>query len=597
MADCVGCMLRSIAGIAILLLSAFGAGCSSDEAVTVSVEAPSKAATPSLRSLDVGELDLPQTPPAAVSNLRFVDRHEELNVNFIYDNGSDERSLMVQSTGGGGGWIDFDGDSWFDLLLVQGGNPTADPPHNIGDRIFRNLHGRRFQDVSDSVLPPDRGFGHGMAVGDFNQDGFDDVFITNVTSTVLLLNGGDGTFTDITEESGTNDERWGTSAAWSDLDLDGDLDLFVCNYCRYDVRNPVVCRKPDGSPGICHPDAMDADLAECFENLGDGRFVSAAKKWGLAEKSGKALGVVAADFNLDRLPDLFVANDTMANFMYLGLAGGGFTEQAVELGCAYNVLGQYQANMGVACNDYDGNGYLDLYITTFTDDSNTLFANLGPGGFRDVTRLEGLHSTTIETLGFGTVMTDLDADGAMDLFIANGHIDDWRYKNQLWKMQAEMFTYSQGTWTELTASAVGPYLAEEHLGRAVSMADFDQDGDSDLLVVHQNEPAALLVNESVTGHWLRVECSGRISNRRGLGAKVTVQQGDRKWTQQLVSGSSYLTSHEPVLFFGLGASKEPCDVSVEWPNSNTSAITRNVGVDQQIRVTERGRTSSEKTPK
>lgn len=590
-------MLRSIAIVLMLLLVALVPGCSSDKADTVSVAAPAKTDAPSLSSLDVGDLELPTAVPSVPSNIRLVDRHQELGISFIYENGADERSLMVQSTGGGGGWIDFDGDSWPDLLLVQGGNPTTNPAHATGDRMFRNLQGTKFQDVTDSVLPPDRGFGQGMTVGDFNEDGFDDIFITNVTSTVLLLNGGDGTFTDITEESGTSDERWGTTATWADLDLDGDLDLFVCNYCRYDARNPVVCRKPDGTPGICHPEALDPDFSECYENLGDGRFASAAKKWGLAEKPGKALGVVAADFNLDRLPDLFVANDTMPNYMYLGQPDGRFSEQAVELGCAYNVLGQYQANMGVACNDYDGNGYLDLYITTFTDDSNTLFANLGPGGFRDVTRQEGLHSTTIETLGFGTVMTDLDADSAMDLFIANGHIDDWRYKNQLWKMKAEMFSYAEGMWTKLTASSVGPYLAEEYLGRAVSMADFDQDGDTDLLVVHQNEPAALLVNESVTGHWLRVECSGRISNRRGFGAKVTVQQGDRKWTQQLISGSSYLTSHEPVLFFGLGASNEPCDVSVEWPNSNTPAITRNVSVDQRIRMTEKSRLSSQETPK
>lgn len=590
-------MSRSILGVSIVLFFACVAGCSSDETLPVSAEAPSKSTVPSLSAIDVGKLDFAPTQTAAASNIRFVDRHEELGVSFSYDNGSDERSLMVQSTGGGGGWMDFDADSWPDLVLVQGGNPTADPPHETGDRTFRNVRGGKFNDVTDSVLPPDRGFGQGMAVGDFNEDGFDDLFITNVTSRVLLLNCGDGTFTDVTQQSGTNDERWGSSAAWADLDLDGDLDLFVCNYCRYDVRNPVVCRKPDGTPGICHPESLDASYSECFENLGDGRFASAAKKWGLAEKPGKALGIVAADFNLDRLPDLFVANDTMANFMYLGEPGGGFTEQAIELGCAYNVLGQYQANMGVACNDYDGNGYPDLYITTFTDDSNTLFANLGPGGFRDVTRQEGLHSTTIETLGFGTVMTDLDADGAMDLFIANGHIDDWRYKNELWKMKPELFSYSEGMWTKLTASSVGPYLAEEYLGRAVSMADFDHDGDSDLLVVHQNEPAALLVNESVTGHWLRVECSGRISNRRGFGAKVTVQQGDRKWTQQLISGSSYLTSHEPVLFFGLGASNEPCEVSVEWPNSDTPAITQNVNVNQRIRMTETSRLSSQETPK
>ena len=311
-----------------------------------------------------------------------------------------------------------------------------------------------------------------------------------------------------------------------------------------------------------------------------------AKSWGLADKPGKALGVVAADFNEDGQPDLFVANDTMANFLYLGTETGGFTEQAVAQGCAYNTLGKYQANMGIACNDYDGNGFMDLYVTTFTNESNTLFANLGSIGFRDVTRLEGLHTPTLETLGFGTVMTDLNADGAMDLFITNGHIDDWRYKHEMWKMPPELFSYRAGNWVQHSAATAGDFLKEEHLGRAVSMADPDQDGDTDLLVVHQNEPAALLVNESVMGNWLRVECLGIRSNRRGIGAKVSVKQGGQTRTQQLIGGSSYLTTHEPSLFFGLGGSPEPCEVTVYWPDAASPTTVRTVSVNQRVQMLE-----------
>lgn len=517
---------------------------------------------------------------------RFMERHADLGIEFVFDPGADERALMVQSTGGGGGWIDFDRDGWHDLYLVQGGNPTHSPAHVMGNRLLRNQAGLHYSDVSPLALPVDYAYGQGMAVGDFDNDGFDDIFISNTGPDVLLQNEGDGTFTDITVNTGMDDRRWGSSAAWFDLDRDGDLDLFVCNYCRYDVYHPVVCRQENGAPAICHPESLDADFSECYENRGDGTFDRVAQKWGLADKPGKALGIVAADFNDDGRPDLFVANDTMANFLYLGVQSGGFSEQGVPMGCAYNTLGQFQANMGVACNDYDGNGFPDLYITTFTNDSNTLFANLGPAGFRDVTRLEGLHAPTLDTLGFGTVMTDLNADGAMDLFIANGHIDDWRSKHEKWKMLAEMFSYNSSSWVKLSAEQVGDFLNQEHLGRAVSMSDHDHDGDTDLLVVHQTEPASLLVNESMMGHWLRVECLGVRSNRRGVGAKVTVRQGARTWNQQLIGGSSYLTTHEPTLFFGIGDSPDPCEVSVSWPDASSPPSVRTVAVNQRVLMLE-----------
>jgi len=565
------------------------AGCTSEQAKeneTVDVPTAAVAQIPRLPTIELDEFVEPDPAHSELLSPRLVDRHRDLGVLFTFETGADDRALMVQSTGGGGGWIDFDRDGWQDLFLVQGGNPTASPPHPIGDRLWRSRAGCSFADVSEQSLPGDSHYGQGMAVGDFDHDGFEDIFISNVGADVLLHNQGDGTFSDITEATGMADPRWGASATWFDLDEDGDLDLFVCNYCRYDVFHPVVCRKDDGSPAICHPESLDGDLSECYENLGDGSFAPVAQLKGLAVKPGKALGVVAADFNEDGHPDLFVTNDTMANSLYLGQESGGFLEQAVSLGCAYNTLGQYQANMGIACQDYDGNGFLDLYVTTFTHDSNTLFANLGAAGFRDVTRLEGLHGPTIDTLGFGTVMTDLNADGAMDLFNTNGHIDDWRYKNEMWKMPPELFTYVQGNWVQHTAETVGEYLQEEHLGRAVSMADFDRDGDTDLLVMHQNEPAAILENESVLGNWLGIEFLGIRSNRRGIGAHVTVRQGSRTWTLQLIGGSSYLTTHEPALFFGLGESSEPCEITVRWPVAGSLPTTRTVAANQRVLMVE-----------
>lgn len=352
------------------------------------------------------------------------------------------------------------------------------------------------------------------------------------------------------------------------------------------MRNPVACRSSDGKAAICHPESVPPERSECYENLGDGSFRKVAREWGLLAPNGKSLGVAIADFNGDGLPDIFVSNDTTANHMFVGDAQRRFSERAVALGCAYNSLGLYQANMGIACNDYDGNGFLDLYVTTFTDDSNTLFANLGAAGFRDVTRVEGLHAPTIDTLGFGTVMQDFNADGHMDLFNANGHIDDWRDKGDLWKMRAELLSYVGPQWILHGPAEAGEFFNQEHLGRAVSAADFDRDGDIDLLVVFQDRPAALLVNESDRGNWLQVECPGLRSNRRGIGAKVTVVQGAKTWTRQLTGGTSYCAAHEPLLAVGLGPSAEPCTVTVEWPG-NAEPLTRpSVAANQRIQIRE-----------
>lgn len=506
-------------------------------------------------------------PPAArpVGVPQFIDRRLEWDLNFQYDTGASGKALMVESTGGGGGWIDYDRDGWPDLFLVQGGDPLATPPHPAGDRLCRNLLGKKFADVTETARPADLGYGQGLAVGDFDGDGFDDLLVTNVGPDALLKNQGDGTFLDVTADAGVGDPRWGTSAAWYDLDDDGDLDLFVCNYLKYDVRHPISCRRDDGTPAVCHPEEIDPEQSECYENLGDGRFHAVTDQWGLRAPNNKALGVVIADFNGDSQPDVFVANDVSANHMFVRKSPGSFEEQAVLLGCALDGLGHYQANMGIACADYDGNGFLDLYVTHFTHDSNTLYSNLGAVGFRDVTRFEGLHGPTLELLGFGAIMADFDADGAMDIFVANGHIDDWRHKGEAWKMRSQLFSYNGTAWVEHRSPVAGEFFNEERLGRAVSAADADCDGDLDLLVVHQDAPAALLINESPLGSWLQVELRGRGINRRCVGARVTVACGTRKWIQQAVAGASYCAAHEPVLSFGLGDASESCTVTVEWP--------------------------------
>lgn len=519
--------------------------------------------------------------------LRFTEVHEPAALDFVYDNGHSRARLMIESTGGGGGWLDYDDDGWLDAYLTQGGNLFSkdEPPRPANDQLFRNWEGR-FQRVTEQAGISDQEFGHGVAVGDFDDDGFDDLYISNVGPDKLYRNQGDGTFQDVTLAAGIDNPLWASSAAWADLDGDYDLDLYVCNYVDYDPRNPISCLSKAGVPGICHPEEVDAVPNKCYFNQGDGIFRNLADERGLNAPFGKSLGVVIADLNGDALPDVYVANDTTANHLFLNRGNGFFEEQAVVMGCAMSGMGHYQASMGIAFGDFDENGYPDLYCTHFTKDSNTLYANFGPAGFEDVTRQTDLHLPTLSYLGFGSVMMDFDFNGKQDLFIANGHIDDWRERSgDAWYMQAQLFTFDGTRWHDCGSEA-GPYFQREWLGRAVALGDYDRDDDPDLLVVHQNDPVGLLRNDSDKGHYLGIRFRGFESNRRGIGAQVIVEQDQRRLVQQLAGGTSYCASHEPALWFGLGNNPAACRVTVIWP-SGKRQILADVPVDRMQVLDER----------
>jgi len=526
-------------------------------------------------------------PSSGRQGLRFTEVQEEVDLDFVYDNGYSRARLMIESTGGGGGWLDYDGDGWLDLYLPQGGNPFArdESRRTSNDELYRNVQGQRFVRVSGQAGIRDQEFGQGAAVGDFDDDGFDDVYVSNAGPDRLYRNQGDGTFQDVTAAAGIDNPLWASSAAWADLDGDADLDLYVCNYVDYDPANPISCLSKEGTPGICHPEDVAAVPNKCYFNQGDGTFQNLADERGLNAPLGKSLGVVVADFNGDFLPDVYVANDTTANHLFVGKGRGYFDEQAVVMGCAMSGMGHYQASMGIAFGDFDENGFPDLYCTHFTMDSNTLYANFGPAGFEDVTRKTDLHLPTMAYLAFGTVMVDFDFNGRQDLFVANGHIDDWREKTgDAWYMKPQLFTFDGTRWHDC-GSRAGGYFEREWLGRAVALADYDDDGDPDVLVVHQNDVAGLLRNDSDRGHFLKLRFRGRDSNRRGVGVHVTVEQGGRRLVQQLAGGTSYCASHEPALFFGWGEASAPCRVTVVWPSGKRQDI-RDVAVDQELTLDE-----------
>lgn len=501
-----------------------------------------------------------------------ADVADAAGISHTYLNGRSGRLLMVEATGGGCGWIDFDRDGLWDLYLNQGGDPAAEspgsrPPH----QLFRNVGGGQFECVTDTAGIDEHGYGQGVAVGDFDNDGFDDVYVANVGGNSLYRNCGDGTFQDVTPVAGVRGGLWSTSAAWADIDRDGDLDLYVCNYADFDPYHPRLCFGPEGRPGICHPNVMDSVPDECYLNLGDGSFRAVAAERGLFGPNNLALGVAISDFNNDGWPDVFIANDTHPNFLFINDGDAHFQESASILGCAVNTNGNPQANMGVAVGDYDRNGWLDVFVTHFTMEWNTLYRNLGPEGFQDVSAIVGLVPAKLDKLGFGTIMADLDYDGFDELFITNGHINDLRDQGKDYAMICQLYSWQGQRWHDFTAQA-GEFFERKLVGRAVATADYDNDGDLDLLVVPQNSPIALLNNQSHLGHWVKLEFIGRQSNRRGIGTRVIARFGDRTIMQELAGGTSYCASHQPALFFGLGDWSADVELEIHWPSGAVQKV-------------------------
>lgn len=519
----------------------------------------------------------------AAGNVRLRDVAQDVGLAHQYQNGASGKLLMVESIGGGSGWLDFDRDGQLDACFVQGGDPAAtSPDQRLPDQLFQQIGGR-FVAVGAELGINDHQYGQGVAIGDYDDDGFDDVYITNVGKNSLWRNLGDGTFQDVTEVAGVGDPRWSSSAAWADLDRDGDLDLYVCNYLKYDPYDPLHCEK-DNRPALCHPRQLAAWPDECYRNRGDGTFEPVAKDWGLFGPGNKALGVAILDFNQDGWPDIYVANDTTANFLFLNQQGKGFTESALRLGCALNGEGAAQASMGIAIGDYDANGLPDIFLTHFTGESNTLFQNQGEYGLHDVSSQTGIREASWTRLGFGTVMQDLDLDGQQELFSANGHIDENNADGDGYRQKSQLLSFNGKRWNEISQSS-GPYFEKKLVGRGAALGDFDRDGRPDLLIGHQNSPAALLKNESEPGHWLKLSFIGRTSNRRGIGCSVSIDLGEKQIIQQLAGGTSFASAHESTLFAGLGEHTNPVNVTVTWPGGGIQTL-KEIAIDQALQIIE-----------
>jgi hypothetical protein len=447
--------------------------------------------------------------------------------------------------------------------------PWAAP---TGDRLFRNRRDGTFEDASDSsgISRLARGYGQGIAVGDVENDGDPDLFLTRFGAYQLLLNQGDGTFTDATAAAGLDGPRdWPTSAAFADLDSDGDLDLYVAHYLEWDPQHPRPCRHPETSAyTYCAPLVLPARADHLFRN-DQGRFVDVTSEAGIVDTDGRGLGVVACDLDDDGRVDLYVANDATANFLFRNTGKLRFEELGAPAGVAGNAAGGYQGSMGIACGDTNGDGRPDLAVTNLYGECTTLYRNLGGLLFADQTDAAGLTRPTRFQLGFGLAFLDANNDGHLDLAQANGHVNDYRPAYP-YAMPAQLLLGGEGGRFVDRSADSGTAWTTPRVGRGLTVGDLDNDGDADAVLVPLDAPVALLRNPSRGTHWLTLSLEGRGSNRDAVGARVTLTGGGRPQTAWRIGGGSYQSAGDSRLHFGLGAADRVEALEIRWPSGATT---------------------------
>ena len=524
-------------------------------------------------------VELPSVPAGELETtaVSFKDIAADAGIRFRYFNSDDpstEGRRMFEFTGGGVAILDYDGDLWPDIYLTQGCLWPADPTQQKHrDRLFRNLGNGSYEDVTEASGLGDNRFSQGIQVGDYNNDGFPDIYLANVGENRLYVNNGDGTFEDVTEQAGIGGNRWTTSCLIADLNQDGLADLYEVNYLSGENVFDLICSQAGGKARSCSPTEFDAQQDRLFLNLGNGQFQEATEAMGVMVANGKGLGIVAADFDGTGKLSLFVANDMTANFYFTpdSQSPGRFAEQAVIRGLAYDREGKAQACMGVAVDDYNQDGLVDLFVTNFYKESNTLYVQQAGGLFHDGTRQAGLRKSSFNLLGFGTQFLDAQLDGHPDLVVANGHIDDFTYQDIPFQMPPQFLTNRSGTYQERGKEA-GSYFRRQLLGRGVATADLDRNGRADFVVSHLDAPVAVLANTTTrVGNYLGIQLRSINGQRDAIGATVTVVVGGdnpRHLVRQLTAGDGYQASNQRQLLIGLGREQEVGQLRVKWPSGH-----------------------------
>ncbi len=526
---------------------------------------------------------------------RFADVTEAVGIDFAFQNADDPTTpgmRLIETTGGGVAVLDYDRDGWPDLYFPDGGPwPNDTLASAPGDRLYRNIEGRRFVDVTEQAGLGDRSFSQGAAVGDIDNDGWPDLLVCNLGGNRLYRNNGDGTFTDITDRSGLAGNRWSTSAAIADLNRDGVPDLFIVNYLAGERALNAICGTPQ-RPRVCSPADCDASPDRFYLGKGDGTWIDATSDANVSGARGNGLGCVVGELTGEPTMAVFVANDATANFCYVNQAAAGemprFEEQAVPRGLAFSRDGHSQGCMGVAAGDFDVDGRLDLFVTNFYREPNALYRQQEGGLFTDESATRGIARSSRVMLGFGTQFLDAELDGLPDLVVTNGHIDDLSDQGVPYRMRPQYFRNLGGRFAEWPAGETGPYFERKWLGRGLARLDWNLDGRPEFVVSHIGAPAVLTENRTENaGHYLAVELVGRVTARDAIGATVTVTWNGRRLMQQLTAGDGYMASNHRRLVFGLGNATRIDNLEVKWPSGQTQAL-EGLTADQALRIVEGG---------
>jgi len=532
----------------------------------------------------------PQSPP---SKIHFEDITRQAGLHFTHNNAASGKKWLPETMGSGVAFLDYDNDGWQDILLVNGedwpGTGPNSKKHPSTLALYHNNHDGTFTDVTQKAGLAVEMMGMGVAIGDYDNDGFDDIFITALGQSRLFHNNGNGTFTDVTQKAGlAGPHEFSTAAAWVDYDRDGHLDLVVGNYVQWSPETDIYCTLDGKAKSYCTPESYKGASVRLWHNRGNGTFEDVTQKAGLFDTSSKSLGIAILDANQDGWPDIFVSNDTQPNKLYMNNANGTFTEKAVPSGVAYSEDGVARAGMGVATADYDRSGYPSLIVTNFSNQMLAFYHNERNGLFVDEAPHSEVGRASLLTLGFGCFFFDYDLDGWPDIYIANGHIEDAIERVQPRVKYAEpphLFrNLGAGKFTEVT-DAMGRAFASPRVARGAAYGDINNDGALDVLVSTNGGPAALFKNTGATNHSLRIKLVGTKSNRDGLGATVRVTNGADTQAKMLASGGSYLSSSELVLTFGLGDRAKVDAIEIRWPSGQIDHAT-NIPANQIITVKE-----------
>jgi len=539
----------------------------------------------------VGQAGIGAAPET--SSIQFRDVTQTAGIHFVHNNGAFGKKFLPETMGPGVAFIDHDNDGWPDVFLVNGMDWPSHIQKRSAPKLYHNNHDGTFTDVTHKAGLDVEMFGMGVAVGDYDNDGYDDLFVTAYGQNRLFHNNGNGTFTDVTQKAGLlGPKEFSTSAAWVDYDKDGHLDLVVGNYVQWTPETDLYCTLDGKSKSYCTPESYKGTSVRLWHNRGNGTFEDVTQKAGLADQTSKTLGIAVLDYDNDGWPDLLFSNDTQPNKLYRNNGNGTFTEKAVVAGIAFSEDGVARAGMGVDAADYDHSGFPSLLITNFSNQMLSLYHNEGKGLFVDEAARSEIGRASLLTLGFGCFFFDYDLDGWPDVLVANGHIDADIQRvqaNVKYAMPPHLFrNLGKGKFGEVTKS-LGQAFAAPRVGRGAAYADFDNNGRLDLLLSTNGGPAYLFRNEAqgsaASNKSLRIKLTGTKSNRDGIGATVRLSAGGETQTQMLRSGSSYLSASELELTFGLAHNDKADAVEIRWPSGQIDRVS-NANAGQTVTVTE-----------